>query len=427
MKLLHTSDWHLGRRMGRRSRDSEFDAVLSEIAEIAQQTEPDLIVHSGDLFDRYTPAPGDLLRAVRALEALRAAAPVVVIGGNHDSPHWFDVLDYFFRAATRRDGHEIAFVHTAADGSGGGQVIDTPSRDKTQRIRLAALPFIHPNRFMHLFPGLGTTDGAYAQGLRGLQEDLVARLREGFSPERDVLVFAAHLYIGGVLLSHSERHLDVSEAYATSPDDLPSVAYCALGHIHKPQPLSSTRATARYAGSPLQLDFGECDETKSVVLVEADPQRPTRITTRPLQAGRRLKRFEGTLEELASRAEEFSDTYLKVTVTSDELIPQLAQKVATAVPGAVVVDIDEDCAETRVTPLEDSDLPTAEPELADSFRAYLTRRGTQGRVADDVLAAFASLLQHPDSDEAPPSPAERLLQEALDNPWTSSHTGSETA
>ncbi|MFD9863404.1 exonuclease SbcCD subunit D [Streptomyces alboflavus] len=427
MKLLHTSDWHLGRRMKRRSRDDEFDAVLAEIAEIAREAVPDLIVHSGDLFDRYSPSPGDVLRAVRALDSLRLTAPLVVIGGNHDSPHWFDVLDYFYRSTAHRGGHSVTFVHTAADGSGGGRVIDIPIRGNAQRIRLAALPFIHPNRFMHLFPGLGTTHGAYAEGLRGLQEELVAQMDEGYSPQRDVRVFATHLYLSGALLSGSERHLDVNEAYATAPDDLPSVAYCALGHIHKPQALPSGRATARYAGSPLQLDFGECDDIKSVVLVEADPQQPTRITTRPLKAGRRLREFKGTLEELASRAAEFSDTFLKVTITSQTLIPQLAQKVATAAPDAVVVDMQEDCDENRVTPLDSSDLPEKEPELTESFRAYLTERGTAGRVADDVLAAFAFLLQHTDGDGPPSCPAELALQEALEDPWTPSHTGLETA
>lgn len=250
MKLLHTSDWHLGKRLQRRSRDSEFDAVLAEIVEIARRTLPDLIVHSGDLFDRYSLSPGDLMRAMTSLSALRSVAPVVVVGGNHDSPHWFDVLDHVFQNTAEPGAHPVTFVHTAADGSGGGRVLDFPTRDQSQRIRLAALPFIHPNRFMHLFPGLGTTHGAYAQGLRGLQEELITQLHEGYSPQHDVLVFATHLYLSGALLSGSERHLDVSDAYATEPDDLPRVSYCALGHIHKPQALTSSKATAHYAGSP---------------------------------------------------------------------------------------------------------------------------------------------------------------------------------
>ncbi|MGW8847959.1 metallophosphoesterase family protein [Streptomyces xiamenensis] len=417
MKLLHTSDWHLGRRMERRSRDDEFDAVLAEIAGIAREAEPDLIVHSGDLFDRYNPSPGDVLRAMRALDALRSAAPVVIVGGNHDSPHWFGVLNYFYGSILHTGGHPVTFVHTAADGTGTGQVLDIPARDNTQRIRLAALPFIHPNRFMHLLPDADSTHGAYTRGVRGLQEDLTAQMNEGYSPERDVLVFATHLYISGALASGSERHLDLSNVHATAPDDLPPVTYCALGHIHKPQALSSSRTSARYAGSPLQLDFGECDEVKSVVVVEADPQRPPRITTVPLKAGRRLKQFQGTLEELALRAAEFSGAFLKVKITSEKLNPQLSREVAAAVPDALIVKIDEDCAETRVTPLDSSNLPETEPELTESFRAYLSERGTAGRVADDVLAAFTSLLDHSESDEPPPCPAEHLLQESLKNPW----------
>ncbi|MFD0391801.1 exonuclease SbcCD subunit D [Streptomyces nogalater] len=86
MKALHTSDWHLGRTLQRRSRDAEFDAVLAEITAIAEDVQPDLIVHSGDLFDSYRPAHKDVLRAMRCLNGLADIAPTVVLGGNHDSP-----------------------------------------------------------------------------------------------------------------------------------------------------------------------------------------------------------------------------------------------------------------------------------------------------------------------------------------------------
>ncbi|WP_069885930.1 metallophosphoesterase family protein [Streptomyces luteocolor] len=428
MKALHTSDWHLGRTLGnRRSRDEEFDAVLAEITAIAEAEQPDLIVHSGDLFDTYRPAHKDVLRAMRCLTDLARVAPTVVLGGNHDSPELFDLLGYVCTLRPDADQDRLRFVHSRGD-TDLGTVLDYDSLDGRERIRLAALPYVHPNRYLHLFPGFGTTAGAYAAALRELQEGLLARLREGCDPERDVLLFTAHQYVGGSVPSHSERMWEVREPYATDADALPAVAYCALGHIHKPQTVSGKGLTARYAGSPLQMDFGESEETKSVTVVEASPGRRTRLTPHTLHSGRRLARFHGTLEELAAAAAQYSDVYLKAVIRSHEPVPRLGERIAELVPQAVLVDLEEDCAATRATVLTGADAADdGRLDVTAAFSAYLADASTPGQRADEVVAAFTDLLNTPDP-AAPDSPAERLLAEALATPWTSAaHGGTETA
>ncbi|MGI3202251.1 hypothetical protein ACRJ4W_35650 [Streptomyces sp. GLT-R25] len=155
----------------------------------------------------------------------------------------------------------LHFVHSRGDTEP-GTVLDFDSRDGHERIRLAALPYVHPNRYLHLFPGFGTTAGAYAAGLRELQEQLFTRLSDGYDAGRDVLLFTAHQYVAGAEPANSERMWEVREPYATAADALPQVAYCALGHIHKPQSVGIGRRLAGYAGSPLQMDFGESEETQ---------------------------------------------------------------------------------------------------------------------------------------------------------------------
>src|SRR4051794_40273655 len=86
MKLLHVSDWHLGRPALGHPRDADFDAVLAEIIAVTREAKPDAIVHTGDLFDLPRPAVADMQRGIRALQALARVAPVVVLAGNHDSP-----------------------------------------------------------------------------------------------------------------------------------------------------------------------------------------------------------------------------------------------------------------------------------------------------------------------------------------------------
>ncbi|MEU3511571.1 exonuclease SbcCD subunit D [Streptomyces longwoodensis] len=427
MKALHTSDWHLGRTLQRRSRDEEFDAVLAEITAIADSVQPDLIVHSGDLFDSYRPAHKDILRAMRCLNALARIAPTVVLGGNHDSPDLFDLLNYVCTLQPDTDRGRLRFVHSRGDADP-GTVLDLESRDGHERIRLAALPYVHPNRYLHLFPGFGTTEGAYAAGLRELQAGLLARLHEGYDPGRDVLLFTGHQYVSSAIPSQSERMWELREPYATDADALPPVAYCALGHIHKPQPVGSGRLPARYAGSPLQMDFGESEETKSVTVVDASPGRRTLITPYTLHSGRRLARFHGTLEELGADAAQYGGVYLKAIIRSDEPIPRLGDKVADLVPEAVLVTVEEDCAATRASVLTGADAAgDGQLDITAAFSAYLADTGTPGQSADEVVAAFADLLNAPDS-ALPASPAEQLLTEALNAPWTSAACGrTETA
>ncbi|MGA5045209.1 metallophosphoesterase family protein [Streptomyces arboris] len=426
MKALHTSDWHLGRALGRRSRDEEFDAVLAEITAIADSMRPDLIVHSGDLFDTYRPAHKDILRAMRCLDGLARIAPTVVLGGNHDSPELFDLLAYVCTLRSDADQGRLHFVHSRGDTEP-GTVLDFDSRDGHERIRLAALPYVHPNRYLHLFPGFGTTEGAYAAGLRELQDALLARLLDGYDPGRDVLLFTGHQYVAGAVPSYSERMWEAREPYAAAADALPQVAYCALGHIHKPQPVGSGHLPARYAGSPLQMDFGESEETKSVTVVDAAPGRRTLTTPHTLHSGRRLARFDGTLEELGVAAAQYTGAYLKAVIRTDEPIPRLGERIADLVPDAVLVDFEEECAATRATVLTSADAADdGQLDVTAAFSAYLAGAGTPGQHADEVVAAFADLLNTPDS-VPPPSPAEHLLAEAIATPWTSAaHGGTET-
>src|SRR5262249_52967317 len=133
------------------------------------------------------------------------------------------------------------------------------------------------------------------------QQALARGLTHGYDPGRHVLVLVAHLFVTGARFSTSERPLTVSDVYATHCERLPQVSYAAYGHVHRPQRLPGPVA-GRYAGSVVQLDFGEAGEQKEVVIVDAAPGRPARVETRPLSAGRPLRRIEGTLAEIQALA-----------------------------------------------------------------------------------------------------------------------------
>lgn len=412
-RVFHTSDWHLGRQIGRHHRrDGEFDAVLNEIVEIAADLAPDLIVHSGDLFDGSRPSLDDIRRAAQALRRLGVIAPVVVVAGNHDTPYVLAFLEFVLNDMGTREGDQVRVRFATDARSDGLLVAEYPTRDRELTLRIGALPYLHPNRFTYDFADPALTTATYAERMRTVQADVYRRLTAGRGP-RDVLVFAAHLFVEGATPSYSERRISLSAEYAAAAEDLPDVAYGALGHIHKPQPVGRAGFPAYYAGSPLQMDFGESGDTKSVVLAEVGPGANPRIELVPLSSGRRLIRLEGTLEEIAQRAGRVGDAWVKAVVNVEASRAFLPETLARMLPEATIVDIEERRRGVAGRVL-DREASTGElPDIKDLLRDYLPGRGTTGPALDRAMAAFAHLQAEPDPEDPAPCCEETLLTAAI--------------
>lgn len=333
MKLLHTSDWHLGRMTYNRSRADDHDAVLGEIVQLAREQRPDLVLHTGDLFDVPRPAYADIERGLNALQELAAVAPVVVICGNHDSPALFRIFSGLLGTTSA-----IRFIDRPLHPNDGG-ILEYPSA-AGERIRLAPLPFIHATRLVDAFDSPDTWNADYADRVQGYEDVLAQGLIAGSDPARDILLFAAHLHVGGASYSGTERQITVSDAYATRAERLPVVSYAAFGHIHKPQRLPGP-VPGRYAGSPIQLDFGEEGEQKQVVLVEAAPGRPAHIVEVPLKSGRPLRRVSGTIDEIRALAPSIGSALCLLTVRTGIPVPDLSRQMRELLPDATVLDVFE--------------------------------------------------------------------------------------
>ena len=392
MRLLHTADWHIGRGLMGRSREEDIRAAVEEVAAIARAERPDLIVHAGDVFDGLRPAYQDLRWGVDALRELAAVAPTVVLAGNHDAPALFGLLDRLLGPESR-----LRFVARALPPDMGG-VIELPGpRDEV--IRLAPIPFIHANRIVEYVEDPATWMTSYADRVDRVQRALADGLARGYDPGRHVLILAAHLFVTGARFSTSERPLTVSDAYATHAERLPQVSYAAYGHIHRPQRLPGS-VPGRYAGSVVQLDFGEVDERKEVVLVDAEPGRPARVETRPLGAARPLRRVVGTLAEIAALAPTVGRALCTVVVRTEAVTPDLSQRVADLLPEAVLLSVQEDCAATRVRVLTEADAADdGEPTFAALFREYVAASGTRTGSADRVVRYFEDLLMAVEQEE----------------------------
>jgi exonuclease SbcD len=408
MRIFHTSDWHLGRIIDKVPRFADHEAVLAEIIEIVRNEEPDVVIHSGDLFDHPRPSTKDMIKAGEVLQALAETAPVVVICGNHDSPDLFR----FFAGWCGPDSR-IRFVDRPAAAADGG-VLHYTGRDGVE-LRLAVLPYVHPNRIMHAFEDAAHLRKRYAERVSAMQKALAEELFRDLDPERHVTAFAGHQYLSGADLARYSDLPHVRDRYATESKDIPKVGYAAFGDIHKPQKLPGAGVAGRYAGSPLELDFGELGEQKSVVVVDLVPGEEAVIRLVPLTAGRRLWHFKGTMDDLRAVAPTITDQLCRLTVMTPTPDPTLSEQVYELLPTATILGIAENPEDRRLpVPVKEPE-SGAEPSLQDLFVAYLQENGTSGAAAEDMPPLFAALLTLAETGDTV-IPAVARIEELLTGP-----------
>jgi exonuclease SbcD len=330
VRFLHTADWHVGQRLSGfgGSRHAEHEAVLKEMVEIAVREKIDCLLVAGDMFHSRSPHPDDE-RIVFAFfaELIARKIPVVAICGNHDHPR---------RLAAMRSLLSPLSVHLCPEPSPAseGGIVRVAARN--EQASIAALPWV-PERYIvdswDLLEPEQEGFKDYAERIGGM----MAVLARGFGGST-VNLMMGHLFLNGAETSGSEWSVHVGLPYAVPPARIPATAqFVALGHLHRAQDVPGSPAPARYSGSPLQLDFGERDQCKSVTIIEARAGFPATAETIPLTAGRRLREVTGTLEQLKSQAVDFGDDYLRVFVEIAQPMAGLADQVRAFLPNAVQV------------------------------------------------------------------------------------------
>jgi exonuclease SbcD len=331
MRIVHTSDWHIGRRWKGIQRLDELEAVLEHLAAFIERESIDLVLHSGDVFEsRNPPAEAEQLVNRFLVRVGRSGARMLVIAGNHDDPLRFDARSLL----TEHVNVQILGRPRPAH-RGGTRVVETRSGETAV---VAALPFASPGAWVSALDVAGEEAAARARYARMFElavQDLCAPFR------RDAVnLLMAHTHIEGAQFGESERRVHISEDWAAAPEALPSKAsYVALGHIHRPQKIDG-KVPAYYAGSLLQMDFGEAGEEKSFVVINASPGK--RVTSAdvehvPYEGGLPLVDLRLPLAELEESAGRYRTGWLRVTVPLTERDPDLNRKVRELLPNALVV------------------------------------------------------------------------------------------
>jgi exonuclease SbcD len=390
VKLLHTSDWHLGAKLGRNDRKPDHVVALRGLLEITESERPDLVLHTGDLFDASRPPYDALQLGVHALGRLAKIAPTVVIAGNHDSSMLLRVIDEMAGAATPRR----LWLVTAP------RILTFPDVAAAP-VAVACVPFIPPGAIAdYAADDPARFEGDYADGVRTLNRRLLDEAHTA-AGARGIVLYAAHLHVQGARPGRSERRITVGDDYATHVDGLQRALYCAFGHIHDPQLLPGGAARGRYAGSLVPLDFGEREQAKQAVLVTIADD--VRVDTRDLPGGRPLTELAGTLDELERRAAGggLDGCLLKARVVSDDPIPDLADRLAEWSPGCDVFEIVNTLSSQPVKAVEPAREDESEPALENLFLEW-RRTAARGAKAphDAVAALFAEALGTAGQDAA---------------------------
>ena len=346
MRVLHTSDWHIGKKMGRFDRTEEYREVLAEVADIANREKVDLVVNSGDVFDRPVPRMEDLSLGLESLIRLtdNGRRPVVAIAGNHDSPAMFEVLAPYLAS---RNVHLVGWIKDPEKG--GVLDLETPGG----RAVVSCFPFLREGYTFNVWEPSDKRYSKYADRLKAISHGLSKHAGKVAGTDA-VTILVAHFLVGGAKVfggsptsaqarpkpeaqqvgegkvyvgpPRGERPLHMGEAYAADPQAIPTgPQYVAMGHIHAPQPVPHAPVVAEYAGSLLEMDFGEAGEAKRVVVVEMQPGLPAEVKSVELKGGRRLLRPEGTWAEIKEIPGVY-ESYLDLTVKTDGPEPGLADR-----------------------------------------------------------------------------------------------------
>jgi exonuclease SbcD len=381
MRLLHTGDWHVGRAIRGRSRTEEFADALPEIVGIASQEGVDALLLAGDIYDHRSPAPEADALVFEALVRLHEAGiPVVAIPGNHDSALRLEALARLLRPIG------VTMVPRVVPPSE-GSLAEVPSRDGSEAALVACVPFVPERRFGDAASLFRATEDWYQSYAEGMGR-LLGAVCEGFRDDR-VNVLLAHLFTDGAIPGGGEHQITIGIEYAISPSRLPATAsYVALGHVHRPQAVRGAPSPTHYAGSLLQLDFGEKEQKKSVTIVDASPGRPAKVREVAISAGRRLLDVSGTLDEVLLKGEELPDAYLRVFVATEGPVPGIAERVRGALPNAVDVSLRYERSEVA------DDGPTlASLQPRDQFVSYFRREHGVPDVPGDLMDAFDEVLE----------------------------------
>lgn len=326
MKILHTSDWHLGQKFISRDREDEHRLALDWLVQVIENEKVDLLLVSGDVFDIGNPPNYARALYYNFLKKIirTQCRHVVVTGGNHDSPQMLDAPKELLQLL------DVHVVGGATDNPADELLVLKNGKDEPEAI-VAAVPFLRDQDLRRAVSGEGGQDRVerIKEGILAHYE-VVGKAADSFAKLKIPKIVMGHLCVTGAETSDKQDNIYLGNLENIRADQFPAVFdYVALGHIHRPQAIGGMKQV-RYCGSLIPLSFSETKDEKSVTLLEFEKDKLAKITLLTVPVGRRLKSVEGNLEAVKEKLESLSERYkdqlapwVEVTVETEAVIPNL--------------------------------------------------------------------------------------------------------
>ncbi|MFD3427782.1 exonuclease SbcCD subunit D [Nocardia fluminea] len=322
MRILHTSDWHIGRTFHGVDLLADQARVLSAVAELVVAESVDVVVVPGDIYDRSIPNADAIGVCNRGFEAIRAAgATIIATSGNHDSPARLGAGASFAAAGGLHLCTRVADAHRPI-------VLSDDDGD----VAFYGIPYLEPEitRAELGVPQAHSHAEILDAAMERIHADIAAR------PGTRTVVLA-HAFVTGGEATGSERSISVGGVETVSMSAFDGIDYVALGHLHSPQKLSES---VRYSGSPLPYSFGESSHRKAVWIADLDAEGLAAVHRHDLPLVRGLSRLTGTIESLLTDTE-FSaaeEHYVSATLTDTTRPVDPMRKLRERFPHAVHVE-----------------------------------------------------------------------------------------
>ena len=405
LKFLHTSDWHLGARLGDYSRLSEQREVLAEIREIAESENVDFILLAGDIFDTFNPPNEAVELLYSELKKMTAGGtrPVVAIAGNHDSPDRIESPDplaaecgIFFAGYPdfQRNPKTLDCGITVSFPEAGVLTIDKAG---LPQIRLLLTPYANENRLRRF---LAAEDRE--RQISAILAENWERLASEYCDDQGVNILAAHLFMA----AGAEKAVEPDEERSIlHPGGLelidaalvpPQVQYTALGHLHRPSAVRTGPSAVVYSGSPLAFGLSEEDQQKSVIVAELSPAAKADVRRVPLKAGRRIRRKTfNSITGAVNWLTENKDCYVELLIECEAYISAEDRRLLYDSHDGItaVIPVRRGGSEDGTDGGSEADMPDIGGSVESLFRSFFE---AQKGVApdDDLMAIFREVAAY---------------------------------
>lgn len=380
MKILHTSDWHIGKKLIRRDRSEEFRAVLNEISDICEKEKVELCLVAGDIFDTYTPSAEAESIFFEAVTRIAKFCAVLIISGNHDD---YVRLTASSSLAEEQNiyivGNNLRAVKCRTEGkcypveSDNGYVVFCNS--KGEKVYINTLPYPNEARFKE-----GKSEEKF--------EDKINRwiaFGERGKKEGTPSIFLSHIFVCGGSASESEREIDLGGARLVPTDSLPSCDYVALGHLHKRQKIGKN---AYYSGAIMRFSFDESNAAKSVNVFEIDGGGVSNFRQIELKSIKNLVRLQALDAESGIELLKNNDgDYVELTLILSE--PLSRAQISALSQCENLVSLKTEVENSNLTEETQSKKDKTASQLFEGF--YFSRFGTQP--AEELLKLFLELTE----------------------------------